>query len=117
MIICCGYNSFENQNHIKIIAELVSLPEEVKKKLLFVFPMTYGNDAYRERVAKRLSKTNLEYKIFNEFMTDDMMARVRLVSAVMIHLPDTDQLSGSMQEHIYAGSTIITGNWGPCASR
>ena len=39
------------------------------------------------------------------------MARLRKASDIMINVQDTDQLSCSMLEHMYARNIIITGSW------
>ena len=41
------------------------------------------------------------------------MAALRLLSDIFIQVQTTDALSGSTQEHLYAGSFTIVGDWLP----
>ena len=46
-------------------------------------------------------------------MTDRELALYRSAINIMIQVQSTDSFSGAMQEHLYAGSLVITGNWLP----
>jgi hypothetical protein len=64
-----------------------------------------------EKLKCYLQKSNLNFIIFEEYMTDLMVARLRKATDIYVNLQVTDMLSGAMQEHIYAGNQVITGKW------
>lgn len=111
--ITCGYNSTIAQQHEAIIDQIISLEEDYKKDLFFLFPMTYGDIEYRQKIEKKLLAINLNFKIFYKFMDYDETAILRKISDIMIHVQTTDQFSGSMQEHLYAENIVINGGWLP----
>lgn len=118
IIVTCGHNAIEKHQHMKIIDALEKLPENVKKQMVFVFPMTYpqGFDDYIGGISSRLEESGLEYKVLTEFMDFKSMAEYALISDIMIHVQTTDQLSSTMLEEMYAGSIVIAGKWLPYQS-
>ncbi len=114
LIIACGYNANPGQQHFKMIAALRRMPASMREKTLFLFPMTYGgSDDYRQKVKDALANSGLHWKILTNFLEGDRNAYVRLLPDIMINMLVTDQLSGSMQEHLYAGNGVIAGAWLP----
>lgn len=118
IVVSCGHNAVEAHQHMKMIDALNRLPQNVKEKIICVFPMTYPreNNEYISNVRARLSETNLEYMILTEFMSFRQMAEYALISDIMIHVQTTDQLSSAMLEQMYAGSVVIAGKWLPYES-
>jgi hypothetical protein len=113
IIIVCGYNAKAHQNHIAVLESVFPLINSLPKKTLFVFPMVYGDKDYRKKLEVLLMKSGLDYRILDTFMSDIDMARLRYVTDIMVNVQETDQLSGTFQEHIYAGSIAICGSWLP----
>jgi len=86
----------------------------VRSETLFVFPMGYGgSDAYKEQVKAALGRSGLTYAVPEAFLRDEKIAYLRLLPDVMVNMLVTDQFSGSMQEHLYAGNRVIAGSWLP----
>lgn len=113
IIVTCGYNSTKEQQHEKIINNLIKLPKEILEKAQFVFPMTYGDIIHKEKIKSILNQTNLDYIVLEEFLYRDDNANIKLASDIMINILETDSFSGSMQEFLYANNIIITGEWLP----
>jgi hypothetical protein len=116
VIVCIGNNSNSNQQHLKILSSLAENQElqAIAEKLHFVFPMTYGNEIkYKELVIDNLNQFPFSQTTFSEYLDDIDNARLRLSSDIMIQLQANDQLSGAMQEHLFAGNVVITGAWLP----
>ena len=66
MLVTCGYNGSEGQNHAAIIEAIKNLPEEIKGKASFLFPMTYGATAeYLSTVYNALDKAGVHYTIID----------------------------------------------------
>ena len=114
LVVTCGNNTSQGNEHIKIIKSIEIVKHKLPDNILFLFPFTYKFDRkYYFKVKELLDKTNLNYKILTNFLSDYEVAQLRKSSDIMIHLPISDQLSGSMQESLYTGNIIITGDWLP----
>jgi len=113
IIVTCGYNATSAQQHFQIIEAIETLDKELQEKCQFVFLLTYGDDRYRQRVLETLAKVSFHYAVVEEFLYADDNAYVKLASDVMVNILETDSFSGSMQEFLYAGNVVITGEWLP----
>ncbi|MDD3056484.1 MAG: glycosyltransferase [Aliarcobacter sp.] len=113
IIVTCGYNSTKEQQHDKIIENIVKLPKDLLEQIQFVFPMTYGDNTNKERIKNILKETDLNYIVLENFLYGDDNANIKLASNIMINMLKTDSFSGSMQEFLYANNIIITGSWLP----
>ncbi len=110
-IVTVGYNADPGQQHINIINQLSKYEW---KNCIFIFPLTYPkNTDYVNEIESLLKSTRLSYFILDKFLLCDQIAALRLVSNVFIQLQISDCLSASTQEHLYAGSRVITGKWLP----
>lgn len=118
LIVTCGHNANQAHQHLKLIESLKELSQNVKDKVIFVFPMTYpsGREEYIKSVKDRLEKCNLSYRIITNFMDFKLMAQYDIISDIMIHVQTTDTLSSTMLEEMYTGSVIIAGSWLPYKS-
>ncbi|MDH8678589.1 glycosyltransferase [Fusibacter bizertensis] len=114
LIITCGHNASVAQNHMSIINSIIQMPKDYLKRCHFIFPLTYGaEEEYIKSILKHLKKTGLKYTAITNYMSKNEIAVLRKVSTIFIQLQTSDQLSGSMQEHMYGGSIVITGSWLP----
>lgn len=113
IIVTCGYNSTKAQQHDKIIQSITKLDDSLLEKIQFIFPMTYGDNIYKEKIKNILKNSNLDYIVLENFLYEDDNAYVKLASDIMINVLQTDSFSGSMQEFLYADNIVITGSWLP----
>lgn len=115
IIVTCGHNAIENHQHMKILEAVDKMSDEIKSKIVCVFPMTYPKeqDAYINLVESALVKAKINYVILKRFMDFYAMAEYACISDVMIHVQTTDQLSSAMLEEMYAESVVIAGKWLP----
>lgn len=112
-IITCGYNASVAQQHGEIIKEILKLPKDTLDSIQFIFPMTYGDTAHKEKIKNILKSTILDYIVLENYLHGDENANIKLASDIMINMLKTDSFSGSMQEFLYASNIIITGSWLP----
>jgi glycosyltransferase involved in cell wall biosynthesis len=112
-IVVVGYSASPNHQHKKIIDVLSGLPLGILKSCSFVFPMTYGSAEYRKELKKLLLTKDISYTVLDLQLTYQEIADLRKATDIFINLPMSDQFSASMQETIYAGGIVITGNWLP----
>lgn len=113
--VVIGYNLQLIQQHLLILDQLSK--SELKffaDKIHLVFPITYaGTQSYKVQILNRLKDLPFEYTVYEKYLMDEEVARIRLASDIFIQLQTHDQLSGSMQEHLFTSSVVITGSWLP----
>ena len=108
--ICVGHNGFSSQQHLKIIKAIDMLPDELRKRVSLILPLTYGGKKkYTDEVKKAAEK--YPCVVFDSFMESDDVAKLRVASDIYINAQVTDALSTSMLEHIYSGSKVLVGSW------
>lgn len=109
IVVTCGHNANKAHQHMKIINALEQLPENIKIRIVCVFPMTYPkeNDDCTRNIRKKLAKGGLSYVILKEFMSFKEMAEYALISDLVICVQTTDRLSPVMLEEIYAETIVI----------
>jgi glycosyltransferase involved in cell wall biosynthesis len=79
---------------------------------ILIFPFTYRFDAnYYYYIKNILEKNDLKYKFFLEFMSQEDVARLRIITNVHINFVTSDGLNASMLESLYANSVVIAGSW------
>lgn len=113
-ILTLGYSSDPSKNHEYMIDEIVKLNQKFEN-LFIIIPMTYGNSEHREKIKiyckKNFQKKNVQYVILENYMTDQEVAILKKITDVMINVQNTDALSASMMEALYAGNIVINGAW------
>lgn len=112
-VVTCGYNASSGQQHEKIIESLGEIPEKFLQDILFLFPLAYGDEVYRDEVINLLNNSKINYKVLTEYFENEETALLRSISDIMINVQISDQFSGSMQEALYAGNILINGSWLP----
>lgn len=109
--ISVGYNAAPIQNHALILDELIKCKESISSAVLF-FQLHGNRNAYVQELLDTCDSNGLNYRIIDQ-LSDRELAVYRKRINVCIQLQKTDQFSGAMQEHLYAGSRVITGKWLP----
>lgn len=113
-VITCGYNASPGQQHELIIDSLARVKSQLPANYLLVFPVAMGGNEERiNMIESKLKSAGLKHKFIRNFLPDEELAHFRCATDVMIQIQRTDQLSGAMQEHLFAGSVVITGDWLP----
>lgn len=114
VVVVAGYNASPHQQHAAIIDALKALGVERTKRIEVLLPMTMGgHTAYIRDIETRMKGSGLAYRLITRLMTDEEVARLRLATDIMVQVQPTDQLAGAMQEHLAAGSVVLTGSWLP----
>ncbi len=113
-VVTVGYSSHPDNRQIEIIDHIVhKLEWDQIQNIFFIFPLTYGDPKYKKEVVKFAKQHKLFFSALTQPLTNEEIAKYRIITDIMIHLRDTDQFSGSFQEHLYAKNVIITGKWLP----
>jgi hypothetical protein len=113
-IVTIGYNGMRQQQHAIMIAALGALAPQTKARMFALVPMTYPDDpAYQAEVESLLEKSGVEFAVVRNRLDMHDNCRIRIVSDYVVNMQTTDSLSGSLQEHIFAGSRLLVGSWLP----
>lgn len=113
-VVKAGYSGFETQNHLPIIDQSFKLPEDVKKDLLLVIPMTYGaTPAYIEKVEGYAKEKGLSSCILGEYLPEKEALSLSFICDIMLNLRDNDGFNNAMIETLMAGKILISGGWLP----
>lgn len=114
-LIALGHNAYKENNHLLMIDSIKKLPNEFLKQVTFLFHLGYGkNNQYINELKNILeTETNIKHVLIEEFLQPKEMAKLRLITDVLIQMPISDALSGAMTEVIYAGNNVIAGAWLP----
>lgn len=114
LIVTCGYNGIESQQHIAMIDALANMQDTLKEKIYVLVPFTYGwKPEYKEKVINRLNLSGLPYTLLDQRLTDLQITELRMISKIVINIQITDSFSASLQEHMMAESVMIVGDWLP----
>jgi hypothetical protein len=114
IIITLGYSGDERHQHLKFLSILKNLDPEIKEKIFILVPMTYAaKEEYIDNIITILRTLDVSYKIITDILSDENISRLRIISDLFINIRTTDQLSGSMLEHLFSGSVVLTGDWLP----
>ena len=112
--ITCGYSAYREQHQDQCLEEIQKLPEEIRRNLFVIVPMQYGrldDTEYFEKVEKAKNNADFDCVILKEFVPFEMSAKLAVATDIYLHLRDTDAFSNALKEHVYSGSTVITGRW------
>lgn len=113
-IITCGYNGGRAQQHAVIIDALARLSPRAKAVVYALLPMTYSTEpAYTSELLRLLESAQIKYRVIDKMVSLEEVGRIRIASDYAVNVQTTDSLSASLQEHMFAGSRMIVGNWLP----
>ena len=113
LCITCGYSAYAEQHQDQCLREMMKLPAELREKIFVIVPMQYGrfDEEYIGRVYQAKSECDFACTILEEYVPFEVSAKLAVATDIYLHLRDTDAFSNSLKEHVYAGSTVVTGKW------
>lgn len=114
-IITVGYSGRAWHQHFYIIDAIEKLPDEIKKEIFLLFPMTYSNSGkdYIGYLRERVMRTGIPFQFLKNHLSIIQNMSMRIISDVVINCQVDDSLSSSIKEHLMAGSVLIAGDWLP----
>jgi len=114
IVASVGYNAIKEQQHVEVIAQIAKIPKTVHDKIFWIFQMTYGSASEKNisDVKEQLGQIEgVNYVVLTEFMTDEEIAKLRVATDIFVHAQTTDAFSASVQEFLYAGTTVVNPVW------
>jgi hypothetical protein len=115
LIVACGTNSSSNQALEEIITAVVPVKEKLNDVVLFFQFPDLAISKYAKQIIDQVKSSGINFVVLDDYLSDHELAIYRKAAFALIQVQNTDQLSGAMQEHLYAGSKVITGDWLPYA--
>jgi hypothetical protein len=114
LIITIGYNGIEAQQHLLILDAFEKLTKDVKNNIFIVIPFGYGGDLiYKNIIKAKLENLDIGYIIFDDFISDEDVAKIRISTNLVINAQISDASSASIQEHLYSNNVLLAGEWLP----
>ncbi len=117
MVVLCGTNAWPEQAHLKMLDSIEKSWAEHKvlqQNVLYVFPLTYeGSSDYIEQVETRVKESKLNAVVLRDYLSNDELVQLRIATDVMLLLQNRDMFSAALQEALFAGSEVISGQWLP----
>lgn len=113
ILITCGYSAYAEQHQDTCLEAINSLSADIKSQLFVIVPMQYGryNKPYIDRVEEIANNCDFDVKVLSEFVPFEMSAKLAIATDIYLHVRDTDAFSNALKEHVFAGSTVIKGDW------
>lgn len=113
IVVSIGHNKMVQQQHLKVLQEILKLPIEIRNKIHLVLRLTYGNgdDDYVSSIKQYVKNTECSSTILESFMTDKEVAEITAITDIFIHAQTTDARSASMCEHLYAKCLVVNPSW------
>ena len=109
-----GYNGSSRQHHIDILNEIEKLDERLKKRIQLIIHFGYAvqSKEYRDSVINCLRAINVTSRFMDNYISEDKdIANFRRTCDIFIYGQDTDGMSCSCVEYLYAGALFIKPSW------
>lgn len=108
VVIMCGYNGCQEQQHIRIINHL----KIMNKRIHIILPMTYSaDDLYMQDVIGCCRKNGISFTILNHFLENEEWKKYLIGTDVFIHMQLTDAFSACLSEQLLLGNVVINAEW------
>ena len=110
--IVCSYNGDEAHRHRNIVESIVANKDVLPQNYQLIFPMTYGaSPEYLDSIRHLCEENQLHAVFLTEFLSDEQMAYLHLVTDLFIAILVSDCGNGFMIESLFAKNRIVTGKW------
>ena len=115
IVVSCGYNAKKEQQHLRMLDEIVKLDEFDRQRLFLVLSMTYGREYadYIELVKKKIETIDIPHLCLEDRLDDTEIAEIRIISDITINTQTTDALASSIKEAMVAEDIMLIGEWLP----
>jgi hypothetical protein len=114
VILTIGYNGSTAQQHLLVLKEIKALSRDILDSIVLVIPFGYGGSSvYKQEIVSFLDNLSVDYVIFDEFLSDEKVASLRICSDIVVNCQISDAASASLQEHLYAKNVLLVGEWLP----
>lgn len=111
--VAIGYNAYKEQQHMAVLQSIAGLSQEYRSRIAIVLQMTYGDKSgeYILSIRKELERLGCRYVILEEYLDNLDVACLRYATDIFIHAQISDALCATIQEYLYAGTTVLNPKW------
>lgn len=112
--IACGYTAQRAQRHLQMVEAIGENKDLLPNNTILLFQFTYGNNkdkSYYDEISALCDSYGLKYHFVTDYLSNEDMARFRLLTDLFIHIQPTDAGNASLQEFLLAGTQCINGKW------
>lgn len=114
LTVIVGNNGNTAQQHLKIFSELKTLDRELFDKLFFILPVSYGLSLdYRKDLVEAIKAITSDYLLIDNFLEREKLNALICQSDIYITAQKSDAFSAYVQEHLAAGTIVLSGEWLP----
>jgi hypothetical protein len=114
VVITCGSGGSSGHRHSVMLDSISRIEQSLKNRIFLFIPMTYGgNNEYINEIREKANSMGLPYKIINTYLSEYDLCKIRIITDIFITIQITDALSSAIQEHLYTGALMISGEWLP----
>ena len=112
-IIAIGHNGHAANQHLAILSSLEGHAEKFNN-CCFVLPLSYGlTQPYLESLKAYVTDSELHIKLLDSYIDWEDLALLKVCTDLMIMMPESDSMSSSYTEAMFAGAACIAGSWLP----
>lgn len=113
IIVSIGYNAGWFQQHDKVIRSIMTLSQEEKSKYVLFLQLYDGrtDEEYFLSIREMLDASGFEYRLYDKYISNDEMAKLRLMTDIFINAQTTDAFCNTIKEYMYAYTHIINASW------
>ena len=110
--IMVGHSGFEANNHIQILDSLRTL--KINKTARFHLLISYGLEKnYHDKLLKIVKDYPFEIILYTDYLSGNELLNFRANIDLLIYAPESDAMSGTVTESLYANIPVIAGTWLP----
>lgn len=111
IVITIGYKGRPEMRQLESVLSLLPYQETIAHRVHLFFPLFTMEDKDIEKLANALDKTSYQYTLYPEFMYEEQVSRLRVITGIFVNPQTTDALSNAMLESLYAGAAVANGSW------
>ncbi|MCK0097482.1 hypothetical protein MWU60_18035 [Yoonia sp. F2084L] len=113
-LVCLGYSASPGQRQMDLL-EFFETHLDQFENLTFVVPIQYGSNSISSAIKKKCELINLktgraQFFALEEFHGPEKSALMRRATDVLINHSVSDAFSGTVQEVVYAGNLVLSGD-------
>jgi len=109
--IAIGYHGRRAMQQYEVVNSLLSDATFPINEVQFLIPCRGMDMSTRASIENMFREHGAAYQFYDGYFSDQSMAKYRLLSDIFINAQTTDIGSGSMIEHVCAGSILINASW------
>lgn len=111
--ITCGYTASVAQRHSLMIEAIYANKKYLPDDYCLLIPLSYGTakEQLKSELSEQCNRLDLRYYIIADYLNNEQVGALRIISDLFIHIQPTDAYNASLQEFLLTGTQCINGKW------